>query len=547
MTVKSLFLTIWLLVGLTPWLTACDSEPKQAMVSSDRSLPAFGDTYIEASIGEPNNLLPVLASDSASSAINGLIYNGLIRYDKNLNWEGELAESWEISSDGLVLTFYLRRDVRWHDGEPLTSADVLFTYQMFVHPQTPTAYAESYRQVAYVEAPDPYTFRVVYDKPYAPALGSWGVAIHPQHLLQGLTGDALAKSALTRSPIGTGPFRFKEWVSGEKLVLEANEDYFEGRPYLKRVVYRIIPDQSTQLLELLSGGLDYMSLNPIQYQTQTDLPAFKRRYNKYRYLAFGYTYLGYNLKRPLFQDRRVRQALAYAINKQELIDGVLLGLGEVATGPYKSDTWVYNRQVAKYDYNPDKARALLGEAGWHDSDGDGVLDKDGRRFEFIIVTNQGNDLRIKTGEIIQRRFKEIGVDVKLRVIEWAAFLKEFINPGNFDATILGWTGGPEPDQFNIWHSSKTGPRELNFIGFKNSEVDQLLEAGRRTFDQAERKRIYDRFQEILAQEQPYTFLYLRDALPAVASRIQGIEPAPAGITYNFIRWYVPEGEQKYDR
>jgi len=546
MRVKSLLLIIWLLVGIFP-LTACDSEPKQTTVSSDRSLPAFGDTYIEASIGEPNNLLPVLASDSASSAINGLIYNGLIRYDKNLNWEGDLADSWEISSDGLVLTFHLRRDVRWHDGEPLTSADVLFTYQMFVHPQTPTAYAESYRQVAYVEAPDPYTFRVVYDKPYAPALGSWGVAIHPQHLLQGLTGDALAKSALTRSPIGTGPFRFKEWVSGEKLVLEANEDYFEGRPYLKRVVYRIIPDQSTQLLELLSGGLDYMSLNPIQYQTQTDLPAFKRRYNKYRYLAFGYTYLGYNLNRPLFKDRRVRQALAYAINKQELIDGVLLGLGEAATGPYKSDTWVYNRQVAKYDYNPDKARALLGEAGWHDSDGDGVLDKDGRRFEFIIVTNQGNDLRIKTGEIIQRRFKEIGVDVKLRVIEWAAFLKEFINPGNFDATILGWTGGPEPDQFNIWHSSKTGPRELNFIGFKNSEVDQLLEAGRRTFDQAERKRIYDRFQEILAQEQPYTFLYLRDALPAVASRIQGIEPAPAGITYNFIRWYVPDGEQKYDR
>ncbi|MBE0502101.1 MAG: peptide-binding protein [Desulfuromonadales bacterium] len=546
MTVKSLLLIFWLFVGIFP-LTACDSEPKQTTVSSDRSLPAFGDTYIEASIGEPNNLLPVLASDSASSAINGLIYNGLIRYDKNLNWEGELAESWEISSDGLILTFHLRRDVRWHDGEPLTSADVLFTYQMFVHPQTPTAYAESYRQVAYVEAPDPYTFRVVYDKPYAPALGSWGVAIHPQHLLQGLTGDALAKSALTRSPIGTGPFRFKEWVSGEKLVLEANEDYFEGRPYLKRVVYRIIPDQSTQLLELLSGGLDYMSLNPIQYQTQTDLPAFKRRYNKYRYLAFGYTYLGYNLNRPLFKDRRVRQALAYAINKQELIDGVLLGLGEAATGPYKSDTWVYNRQVAKYDYNPDKARALLGEAGWHDTDGDGVLDKDGRRFEFIIVTNQGNDLRIKTGEIIQRRFKEIGVDVKLRVIEWAAFLKEFINPGNFDATILGWTGGPEPDQFNIWHSSKTGPRELNFIGFKNSEVDQLLEAGRRTFDQAERKRIYDRFQEILAQEQPYTFLYLRDALPAVASRIQGIEPAPAGITYNFIRWYVPEGEQKYDR
>ncbi len=540
-------LLVWMLIVLLFSLTACDSDPEQEKVATDRSIPAFGDTYIEASIGEPNTLLPVLASDSASSEINGLIYNGLIRYDKDFKWEGELAESWEISADGLVITFHLRHDVRWHDGKPLTAADVLFTYQMFVDPETPTAYAESYRQVAHAEVIDPFTFRVVYTKPYAPALGSWGIGIHPKHLLEGLTGDELAKSELTRNPIGTGPFRFKEWVSGEKLVLEANDDYFEGRPYLKRVVYRIIPDQSTQLLELLSGGLDYMSLNPIQYKTQTDLPAFKRRYKKYRYLAFGYTYLGYNLKRPLFKDRRVRQALSYAINKQELVDGVLLGLGEVATGPYKTDTWVYNDQVAKYDYNPEKARTLLSEAGWRDSDGDGTLDKDGRPFEFTIVTNQGNDLRIKTGEIIQRRFKEIGVDVKLRVIEWAAFLKEFINPGNFDATILGWTGGPEPDQYNIWHSSKTGPRELNFVGFKNAEVDRLLEAGRRTFDQGERKKIYDRFQEILAEEQPYTFLYLRDALPAVASRIQGIEPAPAGISYNFIRWYVPESEQKYDR
>jgi peptide/nickel transport system substrate-binding protein len=543
--------TIALFVGfclvLLLGLTACDTEPKRETVATDRSIPAFGDTYIEASIGEPSTLLPVLASDSASSAINGLVYNGLIRYDKNFNWEGELAESWDISEDGLVITFHLRHDVRWHDGEPLTADDVLFTYRMFVDPDTPTAYAESYRQVSHAEALDRYTFRVVYDKPYAPALGSWSVAIHPKHLLDGVAGEDLAKSELTRKPIGTGPFLFKTWVSGEKLVLEANEDYFEGRPYLKRVVYRIIPDQSTQLLELLSGGLDYMSLNPIQYQTQTELPAFKRRYNKYRYLAFGYTYLGYNLNRPLFKDKRVRQALSFAINKQELIDGVLLGLGQAATGPYKTDTWVYNDRVAKYAYAPEKARALLNEAGWHDSDGDGILDKDGQAFKFTIVTNQGNDLRIKTGEIIQRRFKEIGVEVKLRVIEWAAFLKEFINPSNFDATILGWTGGPEPDQFNIWHSTKTGPRELNFVGFKNAEVDRLLEAGRRTFDQDERKRIYDRFQVILAEEQPYTFLYLRDALPAVASRFQGIEPAPAGITYNFIRWYVPEGDQKYDR
>ncbi len=368
--------------------------------------------------------------------------------------------------------------------------------------------------------------------------------VHPKHLLE---GKDVTKSPLARHPVGTGPYRFTEWVAGEKIVLESNPAYFEGQPYIKRVVYRIIPDISTQFLELQTGSLDFMGLSPLQFDRQTETPAFRRLYNKYRYLSFGYTYLGYNLRRPLFQDRRVRQALSYAINKQEIIDGVLLGHGTAATGPYKPDTWVYNGDVVKYPYDPDKARQLLADAGWKDEDGNGILEKDGKEFSFTIVTNQGNDLRAKTGEIIQRRFKDIGVDVKLRIIEWATFLKEFINPGNFDATILAWSGGPEPDQYNIWHSSKTAPGELNFIGFKNEEVDRLLEEGRRVFEQQKRKVYYDRFQEILAEEQPYTFLYVGEALPAVSKRFRGVEPAPAGIRYNFNQWFVPLAEQKYSR
>lgn len=526
-------------------LAACNqSEELNHPGVEQVTTPAYGDTFIEASIGDASTLLPVLASDSASSSINGLVYNGLIRYNKNLQIEGELAESWDIAEDNLTITFHLRRDVSWHDDKPFTAADVQFTYDLYIDPATPTAYAEAFKQVTRVEVPDLYTFVVHYDKPYAPALISWATAIHPRHLLE---GQDITKSPLARHPIGTGPYKFSEWVGGEKIVLESNPDYFEGQPYIKRVVYRIIPDVSTQFLELQTGSLDFMGLSPLQFDRQTDTPAFRRLYNKYRYLNFGYTYLGYNLKRPLFQDKRVRQALSYAIDKQELIDGVLLGYGAIATGPYKPDTWVYNGNVQRYPYNPEKSRELLAAAGWKDSNANGIVDKDGVELAFTIVTNQGNDLRSKTGEIIQRRFREIGVDVKLRIIEWATFLKEFINPGNFDATILGWTGGPEPDQYNIWHSSKTGPRELNFIGFKNTEVDQLLEDGRRVFDEQQRKIFYDRFQEILAEEQPYTFLYVGEALPAVSRRFRGVEPAPAGIRYNFTHWFVPKAEQKYSR
>ncbi len=531
------------LLILTVFLVSCEQQPT-IPAEGEAAKPVHGDTFIEASIGEPSNLLPVLSSDSASSDINRHVYNGLLRYDKNLVLEGELAESWDVSDDNLTITFHLRRNVRWHDGAPFTSADVLFTYQMYINPDVPTSYAEDFLQVAKVEVTDDFTFRVTYAQPYAPALESWGTAIHPKHLLE---GQDVTKSPLSRAPIGTGPYRFVKWDAGEKIELLANPDYFEGQPNIHRVVYRVIPDTSTQFLELQAGGLDFMGLTPIQYSTQTDTPTFTRNFNKYRYLAFGYTYLGYNLQKPLFQDVRVRRAISHAIDKQEIIDGVLLGHGQAATGPYKPDTWVYNAEVKRYAYDPEMAKKLFGEAGWIDSDGDGILDRGGQKLSFTIVTNQGNDLRSKTAEIIQRRLKEVGVAVEIRIVEWATFLKEFIFPGNFDVTILGWTGGPEPDQYNIWHSSKTAPRELNFIKYSNAEVDTLLEKGRRTFDRAERKAIYDRFQEILAEEQPYTFLYVGEALPAVAKRFRGIEPAPAGITYNFNDWWVPKSEQKYAR
>ncbi|MCF6179913.1 MAG: peptide-binding protein [Geopsychrobacter sp.] len=530
---------------LSVLLCACSqNDPLADIERQTDSKPAYGDTFIEGSIGDASTLLPILSSDSASSEINGLVYSGLVRYDGDLNVVGDLAESWEISEDNLTITFHLRKGVKWHDGAPLTSADVLYTYQLYVDPETPTAYAESYLQVKKAETPDEYTFKVTYAQPYAPALMSWGMSVLPKHLLE---GHKITESKLARHPVGSGPYRFVEWQGGEKIVLEENPDYFLGRPYIKRLVFRIIPDTSTQFLELQTGGLDFMSLSPLQYDRQTDTPAFKRLFKKYQYLSFGYTYLGYNLERPMFQDKRVRQALSYAIDKQEIIDGVLLGYGQAATGPYKPDVWVYNPQVVRYNYNPAKARQLLAEAGWVDADGDGILDKQGVPFRFTIVTNQGNDLRSKSGEIIQRRFRQVGVDVNLRIIEWATFLKEFIHPGNFDATILGWSGNPEPDLYGIWHSSKIGPRELNFISYKNSEVDALLEQGRRIFDQSERKKIYDRFQEILAEDQPYTFLFVPEALPAVASRFHGIIPKAFGIRYNFERWYVPQSLQKFSR
>ena len=198
-----------------------------------------------------------------------------------------------------------------------------------------------------------------------------------------------------------------------------------------------------------------------------------------------------------------------------------------------------------YNYDPAKARELLSQAGLTDTNNDGVLEKDGKPFEFEILTNQGNETRQKCAEIIQRQLKEVGIIVKIRIVEWSAFVTNFINKRRFDAVILGWTIPLDPDAYDVWHSSKTAPEELNFVSYKNPEVDLVLEKGRSTFNQDERKKYYDRFQEILAEDQPYTFLYVPEDLIIINSRFRGIEPAPIGIGHNVIKWYVPKDEQKY--
>jgi peptide/nickel transport system substrate-binding protein len=522
-------------------IAGCKAQEEEKTYGGPDTGPAYGDLFIDASIGDASTLLPPLAMDSSSASINGLIYNGLVKYDGNLNLVGDLAESWDISPDGLTITFHLRKGVKWHDGAPFTAQDVLFTYQVMVDPKTPTAYAGDYLQVKKAEAPDDHTFRVTYPQPFAPALGSWGLSILPQHLL---AGQDLTKSPLGRRPVGTGPYIFQEWRAGEKITLAYNPNYFEGRPYLNGFVYLVKPDTATMFMELKAGNIDRMGLNAMQYTRQTEYPKFQRLYNKYRYMPFSYIYLGYNLNDSRFADRRVRQALTHAINKKEIIDGVLMGLGEEATGPYKPGTWYYNPNVPKFPYDPARAKALLNEAGWR-PDARGILTKDGRPFEFTILTNQGNDTRVRTAEIIQSRLRQVGILVHIRTVEWAAFVKEFIQKGRFEAILLGWNTGLDPDQYDIWHSSKIKPGELNVTHYQNPEVDRLLDEGRHTFDREKRRQAYFRFQEILAEDQPYTFLFVPDALPAISRRFRGIKPAPAGIDYNFIKWYVPKGEQKY--
>ena len=368
------------------------------------------------------------------------------------------------------------------------------------------------------------------------------MVVLPRHLLE---GKNINETDFGQKPVGLGPHKYESWERNTRFTLRANPDYYRGAPWIERVVYRVIPDESTQFLELKSGGLDMMGLTPLQYTRQTSTPAFARDFRKYRYVSNAYTYMGYNLDDPRFADVRVRRAFGHAIDKQEIVDAVLFGLGRTTEGPYRPGTAWLNDKLPPHEYDPAKARALLAEAGWTDTDGDGIVDKDGKPFSFRILTNQGNDQRLKTATMIQKRLRDVGVDAQVRVLEWSAFINDFIDKRRFEVIVLGWSLSLDPDQYDIWHSSKTGYKQFNFVGYKNAEVDELLEKGRRTFDEAERKRTYDRLQEVLYADQPYTFLYVPEATPILAARFRGIEEAPAGISWNFPFWYVPKGEQKY--
>jgi peptide/nickel transport system substrate-binding protein len=539
-------LSLFALLVLVVFISGCKGRNEavgQEPLTKITGKPAYGDALVNGSIGEPTILIPMLAGDASSHEVAGLIFNGLVKYDTDLSIIGDLAESWDISKDGLVITFHLKKGVRWTDGKEFTADDVMFGFDTITNKKTPTAYNEDFLQVKKAEVLDKYTFRVTYGKPFAPALASWGdLVVLPKHLLE---GKDLTKSEFGRDPVGMGPYKLTNWVPGQELILDSNHAYFEGRPYIDQFIYRVIPDRATMFLELQTGGVDMMDLTPIQYTKQTESEYFRNNFQKFRYPQFVYTYMGFNLKHPFFKDRRVRQAIACAIDKSEIIDVVLFGLGSPATGPYVPNTWPYNPNVKKYPYNPERARQLLKEAGWEDTDGDGVLDKDGRPFRFTILTNMGNTLRMNTATIIQWKLAKIGIKVDIKVLEWSTFVNEFIDKRRFEAVILGWSISPDPDQYDIWYSKKTKEKEFNFVSYSDPEVDALLEKGRRTYNIEERKKDYFRIQEILAEDLPYIFLYVPDATPIVHARFKGIKPSPIGITYNLPKWYVPKQLQRH--
>jgi len=296
---------------------------------------------------------------------------------------------------------------------------------------------------------------------------------------------------------------------------------------------------------VLSQAVDNASLTPLQYVVNTKGKLFKKNFVKFRLPSNSFIYLGYNLKKPLFSDKKVRQALNFAVDKEEIVKSLYHSQALVSNGPFTPQSWAYNPGLKPAPYDLRRACRLLEEAGWRDRDGDGIREKGGRKFSFTITTNQGSFLRQKIAEIIQHQLKKAGIKVKIKVVEWSVFIERVINQRNFDAVLLGWSMSPDPDLYDIFYSKKTAPGEFNFVGYSNPQVDKLLLSGRRSFDIEKRKAVYAQVAQLIYQDQPYMFIAVPYSLSCLHRRFRGVKPARSGYFYNFIDWWVEKQERKY--
>lgn len=570
---------LYVLLGLA--LLALSAAPAAQTGESAPATRVTGDWLIAHILSDPEQLNPLTSNDATSSSLLGYIIEGLLRRDpRTLELRPHLAVARpEISEDKLEYTFKIRQDARFQDSQPLTGEDVLFSIKAIKCPLVNAPFQRVYYEsIVDAQLLDPYTIRFKAREPYflnENVLG--GIEVLPRHyydpenLLKDVTVAALAgdystheeqvrkfaqhfNQSYSRNPMGSGPYKFKSWSTGQEVVLERDPNYWgngkEGidQVYLDVRKFRVINNFDAALVNLKAGNLDTMGLQPLQHLRQTSGGRFEKDYEKYIYSTPSYTYIGWNNAHPIFQDIRVRQAMTYFTNREQMVKTILFDLGQVVDGPIYRFRPEYDENLYSYPYDPQKAIALLGEAGWKDTDGDGILDKEiaGQRvpFRFEIKFNSGNDIRKSVTLALQDELRKHGIDANVRALDWTIFLDEVRNH-KFEAIILGWAMSVnEPDAYQVWHSSQAENRGSNMISYKNPRVDAILEEYRRTFDEAKRIELYREFQRILNVEQPYTFLFMQKAVTAVSRRFQGVEVLASG-GLRPLEWWVPKAQQKH--
>jgi len=513
------------------------SPPRQPLATPPVVTSASGSsggTVVFGASSEVRTLNPLLANDGASQSAYELLFDSLVKPDPSSGAPvAALADRWDQSADGLTYTLHIRPGVTWSDGQPLTADDARFTLDTVRDPNIPTVYRSRLDAVESIKAVDASTLRIALKQPFCPFLSNaLQIPIVPKHLLAG--SRDLNTDQFNTHPVGSGPFTFKEWQNNDHLTLAANPSYWAGRPKIDQWVRKVVKDDTVIVQQLKTSEVDYASVQP---EALDDL----RAQSFLSVMSFAGPVTGviaYNLDRPLFQDVRVRQALTLALDRAGIIKSVLFGEGDALNSPIVPASWAHNTALPAFAYDPARARQQLLDAGWTPGS-DGVLEKDGARFEFTLLTNTGNKVREAVSTIAQDQWSKVGVRVHTQFSEFGAFTTRYQQAHDFDAVLTGGVAPTDPDLTTAW-SSKEFPSGGNYVHYANPDVDALIDKARtvRGCDQSTRKSMYDRAQALIADDQPMSFLYVFHTSLAANKRIRNISPSPWSGASPYVGWNI---------
>lgn len=506
--------------------------------------PIKGGTFTDASFADAATMQPLLSQDTASSAYINRVYAGLTRLDpQTLDVVGDMYEGkGELSADGSTLTWHLRKGLMWSDGTPITTQDIIFTWQKMMDPNVKFPYRKLYQDAfSDVSAPDDYTVVYKLTKPgFCPALNSSGlVAPIPKHVFEKL--DVNQNDLNNKPGVTDGLWSLKDWQKDDHATFNpAYKGYVRGEASLDTYQFRIVKDNTVNTQLFKTQEVDLAQPDPVDWDEIKALP-FANTYTYYPTSGASWTYIGFNLRNPILGDKVVRQAISTAINKQEMIDKIRLGHAKQQYSVFSASSWAYTADVPKFDFDSAKAKQMLKDAGYTPG-ADGILQKDGKVLKFRLHYNAGNKQREQIATISQQYLKDVGIAVDVIPEEWTAYLKRIGESRDFDMFVLGWSTGVEPNgSANIWKSDGG----QNDPGYKNPEIDKLFDQAATVAGckQDDRKKVYEQIQKIIAEDQPYVFLYTSEALVAVNKRVQ-VNPVTAlGISYDLQKWQLAQKTQ----
>lgn len=547
------------LLILPAFLIACASGEKQA--ARDNGSTAHGDTAAGPAHGgrliigvqqEPEMLSEILNSMATNNMVCNLVFSKFVKYDDQFRLTPDLiteipsVENGGVSPDHRTYTYHLRTDARWHDGKPVTSGDARFTYEVIMDPKVNVESREGWDVVESVETPDEHTIVFRLKRPYPDFVSETfsDESVLPEHLLSANRGENFHSAKFHHAPIGSGPFKFESWTAGSHLTLVANPDYYGEGPYLEQIIFKFVPTENALLVQLKTGEIDMFDNANINFIGQLErIPGVR----VYQTPMLMYEHLDMNTEHPVLKDRRVRRALSYATNKQEIADRIYNGLVKVAAlDEFDASSYYSHEAAARAVYDLAKARRLLLEAGWKDTDGDGLVDRDGKPLKLMISASAGQPNRERTELVLRDQWRQVGIDLELGNFSPTVLYGTYedggiLKRGKFDVAMYAWLSSPAPSRREaLYASTSVPPYGQNHPRFIHEELTRLLERGSTESDAAARDNVYRRVQEILVDEAPVVPLFWYTAIDPVTTRLQNFRPnaTQSADTWNAARWYL---------